>query len=111
LLDVVMNSFQVVEHELSRYVGRAAEVFVQPDLGAHTWIEFYRAPEIIECGARAGQAACPEIERVLAERLSGFVPEASMSLAPRPVPVRPSVTTETDGNGEEALQTTGRWSP
>jgi NTE family protein len=77
LLDIVMNSFQVVEHELSRYVGRSAEVFIQPDLGSRTWIEFYRAPEIISSGAGAAVGAIPAIERVLADRLSQFAPDGS----------------------------------
>jgi hypothetical protein len=69
-----MNSFQVLEHELGRYVSAAADVLVEPDLSSHTWIEFYRAPEIIARGIDAGAKAVPEIERVLAERLHAFAP-------------------------------------
>jgi NTE family protein len=76
LLDLVMHSFQVVEHELGSYMAASADVFIRPDLGAHTWIEFYRAPEIIEHGASATLPAIEQIDDVLARRLEASVPAA-----------------------------------
>jgi NTE family protein len=134
LLDIVMNSFQVVEHELSRYVGRSADVFIQPDLGSRTWIEFYRAPEIISSGAGAAVGAIPAIERVLADRLSQFAPDGSphtgarladaSSLEPAiidPPPIDPSSldppsldtsSLDPSPNGDDgASAPSGRWSP
>jgi NTE family protein len=85
LLDVVMNSFQVVEHELGNHLGRTADVVIEPDVSAHTWIEFYRAPEIIARGAEAGRAAASSVEAVFAERLAAFLPDigpaASLDIA------------------------------
>jgi NTE family protein len=66
LLDVVMRSFQVIEHQLGAGSSHSADVIVQPDLGHYTWIEFYRAPEIIERGAAAAEDAITEIEAVVA---------------------------------------------
>ena len=110
LLDVVMNSFQVVEHELSRYVGRAAEVLIQPDLGSRTWIEFYRAPEIIECGALAGTAAIEEIERVLADRLERFAPDGSPHSGVR-LDDQLSDPSRANGGNNAPGDLAGRWSP
>lgn len=76
LLDLVMHSFQVVEHELGSYMAQSADVFIRPDLGAHTWIEFYRAPEIIEHGADATRTAIEQIDDVLSRRLEAAVPAA-----------------------------------
>jgi len=42
---------------------------MNPDLSAYTWIEFYRALQLIERGAEATERALPEIKRVLADRL------------------------------------------
>jgi NTE family protein len=67
LLDVVMRSFQVVEHQLGADMCHAADVVVQPDLGHYTWIEFYRAPELIERGAAAAEGVITEIKAVVAE--------------------------------------------
>jgi NTE family protein len=115
LLDVVMNSFQVVEHELSRYVGRAADVFVEPDFGNHTWIEFYRAPELMARGAEAGAAAIPEIERVLADHRARFVPDGLPAPAVSPATNGANGHSlsngSVDGAAEVSSQHARRWTP
>jgi NTE family protein len=65
--DVVMNSIQLLQHELGRFKAISADVRINPDLSAYTWIEFYRAMELIERGEEAAERALPEIRRVLAE--------------------------------------------
>jgi NTE family protein len=116
LLDAVMSSFQVAEHELGHYLARAADVVVEPDLSAHTWIELYRAPEIVARGADAGTAAIPEIERVLADRLTGFAPDHASGFttngAAPAATVLPAegVTTPSD-DAPEAAAAGSRWSP
>jgi NTE family protein len=74
LIDLVMNSFHLVEHQLGAHLARGAEVVVEPDLSGHTWIEFYRAHELIERGASAARRAIPDIETVLAQRLAATRP-------------------------------------
>jgi NTE family protein len=74
LLDIVMGSFHIVEHRLGERVARDADIFIEPDLASHTWIEFYRAAEIIERGAEATRNAIPEIEAVLSSRLAATFP-------------------------------------
>ncbi|HEY5171014.1 MAG TPA: cyclic nucleotide-binding and patatin-like phospholipase domain-containing protein [Acidimicrobiia bacterium] len=81
LLDIVMNAFQVTEYQLGEYLARSADVVVRPNLAAHTWIEFYRAPEIIECGSEATRDAIPQVERVMADRLSHELPLGTPHLA------------------------------
>jgi len=66
--DVVMNSIQLLQHELGRFKAISADVRINPDLSAYTWIEFYRAMELIERGEEAAEKALPEIRRVLAEK-------------------------------------------
>ncbi len=65
--DVIMNSMQMLQHELGAYKAISADVRITPDLSAHTWIEFYRPQELIERGAEAAERALPAIRRVLAE--------------------------------------------
>jgi NTE family protein len=74
LADIMMHSYQIVEHELGRHQAQLAEVVVEPDVGRHTWIEFYQAPAIIERGAVAAQAAIPRLREVLQTRLADSVP-------------------------------------
>ena len=83
LLDVVMNSFHIVEHQLGAHLARDADVFIQPDVAAHTWIEFYRAPEIIERGAAAGRATFSRIDEVMTSRLALAFPHVSFPLPAR----------------------------
>jgi NTE family protein len=74
LLDIVMNSFHIVEHRLGERIARDADVLIEPDLSSHTWIEFYRAAEIIDRGAEATREAVPQIENALASRLLATFP-------------------------------------
>lgn len=72
--DVVMNSIQLLQHELGEFKAISADVRINPDLSAYTWIEFYRAIELIERGEEAAERALPEIRRVLAERAAAPAP-------------------------------------
>jgi NTE family protein len=60
-LDVVMNSIQMLQHKLGNFNAISADVRINPDLSEYTWIEFYRAIELIERGAEAAEKALPEI--------------------------------------------------
>jgi predicted acylesterase/phospholipase RssA len=72
--DAVMNSIQLLQHELGEFKAISADVRINPDLSAYTWIEFYRAMELIERGEEAAERALPEIRRVLAERAAVHAP-------------------------------------
>ena len=74
MFDVVMNTLQTLQYELGNFKAISADVRINPDLSAYTWIEFYRALELIERGAGAAERALPEIKRVLAERLRAPAP-------------------------------------
>jgi NTE family protein len=67
--DIVMNAMQTLQHELGHFKAISADVRINPDLQAHTWIEFYRPLELIERGAEAAERALPDIRRALARRL------------------------------------------
>ena len=67
-LDVMMNSIQMLQHELGNFKSISADVRIVPDLSEFTWIEFYRALELVDRGAEAAEKAMPEVKRVLAER-------------------------------------------
>jgi NTE family protein len=69
LLDIVMGSFHIVEHRLGERIARDADIVIEPDLSSHTWIEFYRAAEIIDHGATATRQAMPAIDAALSARL------------------------------------------
>jgi NTE family protein len=69
MLDIFMNTIQMLQRELGDYKAIASDVRIHPDLSDFTWIEFYRPQELIERGAEATQRAVPEIRRLLDERL------------------------------------------
>lgn len=69
LFDVVMNSIQILQYELGYYRAICADVQISPDLADFTWIEFYRAAELVERGEQAARAKVGEIRRLLDERL------------------------------------------
>jgi len=70
LLDIFMNSLQVLQYELGNFKAISADVRIKPDLSGHTWMEFYKPMTFIEKGAKAAEQALPEIRRIIAERLS-----------------------------------------
>jgi NTE family protein len=70
VVDVLMNSLQVVQYELGRFTSLAADVQVEVDLGGFTWIDFHRAAEIVERGADAGERAVPLVRAAIDERLA-----------------------------------------
>ena len=69
LVDVLMNSLQIVQRELGTYKAASADVVVGVDLPGFTWIEFYRALEIIELGRVAGEQIVKELRPLMADRV------------------------------------------
>jgi NTE family protein len=66
IFDVGMNALQIVAFQLGSLKARDADVLLNIDLAGFTWIEFYRAEEIIERGAAATEAMLPAIRDALA---------------------------------------------
>ena len=80
LFDIVMNSMQVLQYELGNFKAIRADVLINPDLSDFTWIEYYRADELIARGAEAAERALPAIHRIIEEKLAVVRP------APAPPP-------------------------
>lgn len=72
--DTLMNTIQTLQHELGHFKAASADVRINPDLADITWVEFYKAPEIINRGQQAAEAALPDIRRALDERLAAALP-------------------------------------
>jgi len=70
IVDVLMNSLQVMQYELGNFKALSADVLINVDMADFTWIEFYRALEIIERGHQAGERAVPLIRAALGARLA-----------------------------------------
>ena len=84
LFDIVMNSMQVLQYELGNFKAITADVLINPDLSDFTWIEYYRADELIARGEEAAERAYPAILKAIEAKLAVF----------RPAPVAPSLTTQ-----------------
>jgi len=69
LFDIVMNSMQILQYELGNFKAISADVLINPDLSDFTWIEYYRADELIARGADAATRALPAIEKAIEARL------------------------------------------
>ena len=70
LVDVLMNSLQVVQCELGDFKQLAADVRTNVELSEFTWIEFYKALEIIERGHDAGQQAAVDLRAAFERRIA-----------------------------------------
>jgi predicted acylesterase/phospholipase RssA len=66
IFDVVMSSTHILEYELGNFKAMSADVRINIDCADFTWIEFYRAQELIERGEQAAQKALPAIRAALA---------------------------------------------
>lgn len=73
MFDIGMNTIQMLQYELGNFKVIGADVGINPELQEFTWIEFYRARELIERGAAAAERALPDLRRVLGERLGARV--------------------------------------
>jgi NTE family protein len=76
MLDVVMNSLQVLQYELGNFKAISADVLINPDLSDFTWVEYYRADELIRKGMEAAERSLPAIEKILNEKLQAIRGEA-----------------------------------
>jgi NTE family protein len=70
MFDIIMNSMQVLQHELGNFKAISADVLIKPDLSDFTWIEYYRSSELIQRGEEAAEQAIPAIERALHQKLA-----------------------------------------
>jgi NTE family protein len=70
LFDIVMNSMQILQYELGNFKAISADVLINPDLTDFTWIEYYRAEELIQRGIEAAEKAMPAIRKAIDERLA-----------------------------------------
>jgi NTE family protein len=70
-LDVTVRSFQSLWFHLASWSSLAADGLVRPDLRQFWFLQFGAAAEIILAGARAAEAAMPDLRRTLSERI-GF---------------------------------------
>jgi predicted acylesterase/phospholipase RssA len=72
MFDIIMNSMQVLQHELGNFKAISADVLIKPDLSDFTWIEYYRSDELIQRGAEAAERAMPAIHRVLNQKMAAY---------------------------------------
>ena len=70
LFDIVMNSMQILQYELGNFKAISADVLINPDLSDFTWIEYYRADELIERGARAAERALPALKKAIEAKIA-----------------------------------------
>ena len=73
MLDIFMNTIQMMQRELGDYKAIAADARINPDLSDFTWVEFYRPQEITERGVDAARRAIPEIKRLYNDRIAARV--------------------------------------
>lgn len=69
LFDIVMNSMQILQYELGNFKAITADVLINPDLSDFTWIEYYRADELIARGAEAAERALPAIRKAVEAKI------------------------------------------
>jgi NTE family protein len=72
LFDIVMNSMQILQYELGNFKAITADALINPDLSDFTWIEYYRADELIERGAEAAERELPLIEKTIQAKLEAI---------------------------------------
>ena len=66
--DVLMNALQMLQYQLGSYEALSADAQVEVDTSDFTWIDFHRAPALIDRGVQTAEQALPQIQRLLAER-------------------------------------------
>jgi len=65
MLDIILQSIQIMGEELNIYQSWEADILIKPDLKNIDQLAFDRAKEAIEAGAEAAKRAVPEIKEML----------------------------------------------
>ena len=81
LFDIVMNSMQILQYELGNFKAISADVLINPDLSDFTWIEYYRAGELIARGGEAAERALPAIDKAIKSKIVPIQQAAPTGLA------------------------------
>jgi NTE family protein len=68
MLDLFIDSFQLVQYQLGSFQARSADVHVEVDASDFTWVSFHRAADLIERGAQTAERTLPLVQAVLAAR-------------------------------------------
>lgn len=80
LFDIVMNSMQILQYELGNFKAISADILINPDLTDFTWVEYYRAAELIQRGEEAAERVLPALQKALRDKV-GAVPKKSFGEA------------------------------
>lgn len=70
MFGVIMNAIQTLQYELGNFKAISADVLINPDLSEFTWVEFYRAAELMGKGRHAAIGVLPEINQAISQRLN-----------------------------------------
>lgn len=84
VFEVVNRCFQILQEHTEESWRAASDMVIAPDVRAVAWDGFRCGPELVETGARAAQAALPEIQAWLAPRA---LPAPAPPLTPDSIPV------------------------
>jgi len=61
LFQVVSQCFAIMQDRMMVDWRRGAELVLEPEVAGYSWNDFERAPQIVEAGRRAAEAALPQI--------------------------------------------------
>lgn len=68
IMSTIVRSHQFGADKLAEHALAEADVLIKPDVARFGWREYRAAPQIIEAGFQAGQAAIPAIEALIRSR-------------------------------------------
>lgn len=65
LATIIFKTIYTMQYEIAQSRLEIADVTITPNLKGFSWMEFYRAKELIEAGERAAEEALPKIKQYL----------------------------------------------
>ncbi|HWP46031.1 MAG TPA: patatin-like phospholipase family protein [Candidatus Limnocylindrales bacterium] len=68
MMDIIMRSFQKLQHEIGLSKATLADLTITPEVTGFSWKDFKRAPEIIDAGRRAAEQALPKLLEIRSKR-------------------------------------------
>lgn len=68
LIDIMMNTLQTTEFELSEIEGQEADLIIRPVIPIANWVEFYKADRFIRKGEEEAMNRIEEIRKLLTEQ-------------------------------------------
>jgi hypothetical protein len=68
VFDILMNTIQCMETEISEIEGESADILMRPVIPTASWVDFFKPQRFIRCGEEEAMKALPRIKALVSQQ-------------------------------------------